>query len=293
MIFSVIILLLVGVIAFFHYTQGLWSATLSALCAILSAILAVSYHETVVNSLLAGAMADTAHAASLVGIFALSYIILRTMFDKMVPGNVRLPPTLDKVGGAVMGVIAGCYATGIAAIAAQAMSFGPSVAGYARYPVETSRDVQVQLVSGRAQEDITVEGELAENELDPGMRKKLIIPVDDIVIGTVAALSDGGSLAGKRKLASVHPNYIDELFLGRLGIQPGAKHTALNVGGKEQVEVPAVFRIDGELKQVDGEIPQVRSRPVTWPSRAPAGRTFVIVRTLFKPGAADDKDDLV
>src|SRR5688500_11798453 len=216
MIFSVIILLLVGVIAFFHYTQGLWSATLSALCALLSAILAVSYHETVVNSMLAGAMADTAHAAALVGIFALSYIILRTMFDKMVPGNLRLPPTLDKVGGAVMGLIAGCYSTGIVALAAQSMPFGPSVAGYARYAIAGSRGVVVEFVSGRAKEDSTVGDELQENELEPGARKKLMIPVDDIVVGTVAKLSAGGSLAGKRTLASVHPNYVDELFLGRL-----------------------------------------------------------------------------
>lgn len=293
MILSIVVLLIVGVIAFFHYTQGLWSATLSAFSAVLAAVLAVSYHEVVAGKLLAGAMADSSLALSLIGLFAAIYLILRMIFDSMVPGNLRLPPTLDKVGGAIMGAVAGAFSCGIVVLAAQSMSFGPAIAGYARYPIEDSRDVQVQIVGGRAQEDVTVNDELEEQELDPAQRVKLMIPVDDIVIGTVAKLSDGGSLAGARTLESVHPAYIDEMFLSRLGIQTGARRTALNVGGKEQVEVTGVFRIEGELRQTDAELAQVRSRPVTWPSKPPAGKSFLVVRTLFKTGTADDKDDLV
>ena len=40
-------------------------------------------------------------AAALIGLFALTYLILRIMFDTMVPGNVRLPPTLDTAALAV------------------------------------------------------------------------------------------------------------------------------------------------------------------------------------------------
>ena len=125
MIFPLAILILVGVIAYFHYVEGLFSATISAICAILAAVLAFSYHEVIIFTLLKGKVANYAHAMILVTLFALGYLILRVIFDKAVPGNVRFPLYVDRVGGAVMGIIAGVFATGILAIAAQSLPFGP------------------------------------------------------------------------------------------------------------------------------------------------------------------------
>src|SRR5687767_11781931 len=133
MILTIIILVLVGAIAFFHYTQGLFSATLSAICTILAAVLAFSYHEVVVDMLLGGRFAGSAHAITLVVLFAVIYMVLRVMFDKMVPGNVRLPLLMDKIGGAAMGLVAGVFAGGIILIVAQYLPLMPSVAGVARY----------------------------------------------------------------------------------------------------------------------------------------------------------------
>src|SRR5436190_1793245 len=125
-IFGLLILVLVGVIAFFHYTQGFFSAALSAIIAILAASLALGYHETVVSSLLQGRFADQAGAMALVIIFAVVYFLLRWMFDSFVPGNIRMPAIVDKIGAGVMGLIAGIFAGGIVAIAAQSLPFGPS-----------------------------------------------------------------------------------------------------------------------------------------------------------------------
>src|SRR5438067_853723 len=91
MIFSIIILLLVGGIAYYHYAQGFFSATMSAMIAVVAAVLAVSYHETLVLTLLKGKFADYAIGMGMIAIFALIYIVLRTVFDKAVPGNIRLP----------------------------------------------------------------------------------------------------------------------------------------------------------------------------------------------------------
>ncbi len=52
MIFSILMIVLVGIIGFFHYTQGLFSATISAVIAVIAAMLAMSYHEVLVTSLL-------------------------------------------------------------------------------------------------------------------------------------------------------------------------------------------------------------------------------------------------
>src|SRR3954452_24848457 len=104
MIFSIIILAIVGVVAYFHYAQGFFSALLSAICAVLASLIALSYQETVVEMLLKGKAADSANAMITVVLFALSYVILRTLFDKMIPGNVRVPLMVDKVGAAASGV---------------------------------------------------------------------------------------------------------------------------------------------------------------------------------------------
>ena len=47
MIFSILIILFIGIIAFFHFVQGFFSATISAMICVLAAVLAVSYDETV------------------------------------------------------------------------------------------------------------------------------------------------------------------------------------------------------------------------------------------------------
>ena len=109
MVFGIIIIALIGVIAFFHYTQGFWSATLSAVCAVFAAALAVGYHENVVNTLLKGKMADQANAIAIVAVFALTYLILRIIFDKAIPGNLRLPVIVDKIGAGIMGFFAAIF----------------------------------------------------------------------------------------------------------------------------------------------------------------------------------------
>src|SRR5688500_2139412 len=165
MIFPIVILVLVGVIAYFHYNEGLFSATISAVCAILAAVLAFSYHEVIIFSLLKGKAANYAHALVLVALFALGYLILRVIFDKAVPGNVRFPLYVDRVGGAVMGIIAGIFATGILAIAAQALPFTAG-APYTRYALDDDRDVAVQTSGSRQAEDAFVKAQL--DEAQPG-----------------------------------------------------------------------------------------------------------------------------
>src|SRR3954468_15169402 len=115
MIFSIIIILVIGVIAFFHYVQGFFGAAISAVIAVIAAVMAVSLHEPLVMLLLRGKVADSANALMLIATFALIYVIGRTIFDAAVPGNVRFPAIVDKIGGAIMGIFAGIFTAGIIA----------------------------------------------------------------------------------------------------------------------------------------------------------------------------------
>src|SRR5206468_1493782 len=111
----------------------------------------------------------------------------------------------------------------------------------------------------------------------------------------VQAMSNSGSLAGSRTLRSVHPNYADELFAQRLGIEVGAKRTALNLPDKSpQISVPepGVFRIDDDLNKnkmvVDGELPGLHQRAIdTIKPDDPAYKMQLVVRVKFEQNAAD------
>src|SRR3982751_1838485 len=118
MILSVIILLMVGGIAYFHYVTGFFSATLSAIAAVFSAAIAVSYQETIVEKFLGGKMVDYANGAVTVALFCVCYVLLRTLFDRLVPGNVRVPLWVDRIGAVAMGLVAGVMAAGTVAFAA-------------------------------------------------------------------------------------------------------------------------------------------------------------------------------
>src|SRR4051812_12003721 len=166
MILSLIILILIGVVAYFHYVQGLFGATISAIIAVIAACMAVSYHETLVDMLLKGKMADQANAMMLCAIFAGVYIILRVIFDKAVPGNLRFPSIVDAIGGGVMGLIAGIFATGVFALAAQSLPFGPSVAGHSRYALKGTQSVVVP--TDRNSQDVPMYDELASDTFEPG-----------------------------------------------------------------------------------------------------------------------------
>src|SRR5436190_17746206 len=141
--FTILILILIGLITFFHYLQGLFSGIISAVLAFIAAMIAVSYHEQVVESLLGGKMANTAHGIVLLAIFALVYLVGRVLFDNLVPGNVRVPSIVDKLRGAWMGLIAAQMAAGVVAIAAQEMPFYPAIWGYSRFELDSGEDVTI------------------------------------------------------------------------------------------------------------------------------------------------------
>ena len=132
MLLAILLILFVAAVAYIHFIQGALSGFISAVLAIISAAVALSYYEPLADTISGGKFADQAHAVCLIALFAVTYIVLRLLFDKFVPGNVRLPSTADKVGGAVFGAVAGVFGCGIVAIAAQTLPLGPSAIGYAR-----------------------------------------------------------------------------------------------------------------------------------------------------------------
>ncbi len=291
MIFSVFILVFVGLIAYFHWLQGLFSATLSAVIAAVAALLAVSFHEPLVAMLLGGRLAGQAHAVGLVAIFAGVYLLLRVLFDMVIPGGMQFPAVVDKVGGATMGVIAGIFATGILALAAQAMPFGPSLLGYSLYEVEDGGDEITVRTENNNFRETYLENVMRQDTFDPAQRQSLILPVDEMLLAMVKRQSAGGALAGSQPFSAIHPDYLLELFGTRIGIEAGGTRVAMETDTRNQMDVEGIYLV-GALPAIDSELDTIRKRQVKSPIAAASDEMFLVVRVMFDLNAAD-KDNVV
>ena len=261
MIFGVIVLALVAGIAFFHYVQGFFSAMVSAIVAIMAALIAVSYHERLAETLFVNTFPTYAHAVALVGLFAAGYVVMRLICDHLVSGNVRLPLLVDKIGAGVFGLIAAIFATGIFVLAAQLLPIGPSIAGYSRFALGDRDVAGVTVPAMRQKQDLAVSGELKNDSLRSSQASGVsFLPVDDLMLSVVQYVSSGGSLAGERSLHAIHPSYLDELFGHRLGPLFGSdilissdKQSGMTVSAAytstQVISNPADF----ELKNIRGE----------------------------------------
>lgn len=290
MILSVVVILIVGLIAYMHYLQGLLSGLISAVLAILASAMALSYYEPLARTLSGGKFNDTAQSICLLAIFAIVYLITRIIFDKFVPGNVRVPFIADKIGGAVLGLLAGMVAMGMVVIALQMMPFGPSIAGYSRFELDKESERHVAISNtgtGSSGVDRVVVDQTKSPNLEKDPQGLLLMPVDDLVLGINKRLSNGGALSTGNPFASVHPDLLQELFGQRLGLEVGTKHTASNAK-ETQVSVEQVNVLPTTLPWMIGEFAEIYRDAPKGNLTAQPGHRLISVTVMFGKDAADE-----
>lgn len=293
MLFGLLLLILAVLIAFFHYIQGWFTATSSAVISALAAVIAIGYHEDLVDAVLGGKLADQAHGIALIIIFSGVYIALRVGFDLLVPGYVYLGVLPDKIGAGVMGFVAAAFPIGILAIAAQSMPFAPSILGFARQEITSQRTegVAINPLGGGRTQDGRVQFELKDRTLNPERQTGLFVPFDSWALALASRVSNGGSMAGTRTIESVHPDYLFQLFSSRVGLQVGSKITAFPIGGKSSVQVDKIWRVNERtgFPQIDGDLESVRpsGERVDATYRPEAGKVLLVVRVSVSRDASD------
>jgi uncharacterized membrane protein required for colicin V production len=299
MIFSVILFALAGVVAFFQYVQGFFSATISAILAIIAAIVAMGWYEQAAPLLFNAKIYDQAASISLVVIFAVVYILPRLLIDSFVPGNVRVPFLVEKIGAGAMGLIAGLVCTGIVAVAADALPFGSTIGMYSRFGTTDQKDAMYAGPSGQML-DTQTHDVFTGDKIDPedSTESHVWLGQDDLVVNWAKKASGpDGSLANDRPMAAVHPDLLDELYGQRLGIQPGAKHTAVNTDQTQLVTVKGIYTPPRPIPQVDGEPLQMRisgAQPPASTVAADGDQIVLVVRMNFAgKDLADDTDNLL
>ncbi len=224
--YPLLLLILAGAIAYFHYTQGLFSAGVSMILAILSALVAVGWAEAATLGIMGGKYADASLGIMMVILFGATYLVLRVIFDRFVPGNLRFPVVADRIGAGVLGFVTGLFTVGVIAIATQTMPFGPSLWGYERFPMKND-GVAVRVAGQNQMQDRKMD-EVDGVRFVEDQQSGMFLPADSLLLGALKIVSrPGGSLETGIPFASLHPSYLQELFGQRLAVEPGAMHTAM------------------------------------------------------------------
>ena len=106
---------MVGLIAYWWSNQGAFSALLHCFCVVIAGAVALALWEPVtVAFLLSGGFFDNyIWGVSLIGLFAITLLILRVIMDKTIRANVDLPPWMQWGLGLPLGAAAGTITVGI------------------------------------------------------------------------------------------------------------------------------------------------------------------------------------
>ncbi|HAU37286.1 MAG TPA: hypothetical protein DCX07_06165 [Phycisphaerales bacterium] len=184
MLIVVLATILILAIAFFQVNQGLYSALIMTILTIACALLAFNYYEPLAATLY-GRMPDYADGACLMVLFVIPLLIIRELFDRYLGGNVVMGVWADRIGGGVLGLVAGTVLVGVLLVAVQMFPFPAAILGYAPYDATLKRSAH----------------------LEP-------FRPDEFVLGMVGTLS-GGSMRSENNFAGAHREMLLDLFCAR------------------------------------------------------------------------------
>ena len=150
-IFNLIILGLVGLIAYWWANEGLFSALIHLVCVITAGAISLSLWEQITMPMLKGGSFDNyAWGVVLVGVFAVSLLILRIAADKIMPSNVNFPTWANFAFGGFCGAAAGVISIGICLIGSGFVQSTNEIFGFRG----TGRDENNKAVIGKVGDPI-------------------------------------------------------------------------------------------------------------------------------------------
>ncbi len=255
MIIHVMAILLILGIAYLQMTQGLFSSLIMAVCTVFSAGLAIILYEPLATTMynVQPAIAD---GVSLALLFATSLFVLRYLADQFINKDILFDMYVDRVGGAIFGLLSGTFIIGVLLVVMQLLPFGRVVMGdYRPYN-------------------------------DSLLREKRLAPFfpDDCVVGFGKIIS-AGSMSGAQSLVQVHDDLLLEAFCTR--------NTA-NRHGRVDTEINALrflgaYQYPDDARNINWEdLDKAPPNPLV-PEEIPT--KVLIVRVSVNVSATGDKND--
>lgn len=289
MLFNFLVVVLVAAVAYFHYSQGMLSSLISMVIALFASVIAIGYYESLVP-MFVDSLPDSAIAIAVTILFTLSYFIPRLIFDKFVPGNIRVPLVMDKGIAIICGLIAALSAVGVTAIAFQSMPWSETPT-FVPSRLEHAGETTVTVPRGPNRREMDASFNEVKKEMPgPEDDRGLWIPADRFVIGLVSAQSSEGALAGDHPFKSIHPGFLQQLYMGRLGIETGGQRSASNLGKTPDfklIDGQALYAPQQPLPQIDAEIDQIRKRALDETISPTVTETLLVVRILMHSSTVD------
>lgn len=267
---ALVLLIILGCAAFQYFKGTLFQAIATIIIAICASVIAFGYFEFLANLIIS--RVDTGGLLSLVPwaqtlcftlLFILAFAILQTGALMLVRKPVDFGFLPERIGRVVCGIFLGLILSGLLLTALQ-MAPIPIKFPYQRFN---------------------------------GKRNKVLLNADGFTTGLFSIISKG-SFSGKRSFATLHPDYLDQLFLNRIITD------ASILSGSEAIEVPmkeAVWPAPEILKkQIDQLVSELNRRgklgnestgeSITMPGLVASNYDSMIVRVGIKRSAVTTKE---
>ncbi len=181
MILNLLVIAMIGLIAYLWSSQGMFSAMMHFVCVIVAGAIAFAFWEPVAGMLIGmgGVVQELAFGLGLMLPFLVALFVLRVACDKLVPKGMDFDDASNFVGGLVFGAASGFLTAGVLVTSISYFRLPPNFLGYT--PVQA--DPSGTIVKG----------------------SNLWVPVDSMTVGLYEFVSRG-SLATSAPLAVRAPD---------------------------------------------------------------------------------------
>jgi hypothetical protein len=266
-----VVVIILGCTAYQYFKGTFVKALATIIISIFSCIVAFGYFEILANIILSRSnnssyifIAPWALSLCFMLLFILTFAILQTASVQLIHKSIDLGFLPERIGRVICGILLGYIISGLL------------LTGLEMTPLPTKHPYQ----------------RFNPTKLEPENPNKVLLNANGFVTGLFSTVSNG-SLSGKRSFATIHANYLDQLFLNRLFEKPSLVTSSIPA---IEIPRPAVWPTSEALrKQIDEFISELNSRgrltdettgrQVPMPGWIKSGYEPTIVRIGFKRGA--------
>ncbi len=217
-----VVLIILGCVAYQYLKGTLVKSFAVVIISICASVVAFGYFELLANVFISREILVLwAQPLSFVLLFILAFAVLQTIAVQLTRQPVDLGLLPERIGRVVCGIFLGLIVSGLLLTAA---AMAPISAKYPYQRFDATRP-------------------------DPENPGKVLLNADGFATGWFNIISSG-SFSGKRSFATLHPAFLDQLFLNRHEIDGGVS----SITSSKAVEIPrkAVWPAPEGLKDSDG-----------------------------------------
>ena len=252
---NIVLVLFLGFMIYWWGSQGIFSAMLQLALTVIAGVVALAFWEPITQMFIS-VVPDSAWAIGLLLPFGAALIVLRVVFDMLVPGNLDYHNMAHKTVGGFLGFVSGVLIAGMLIIGIQYSGMS-SLLNY--------------------------EGFTLDGQGKPVRKSSLVVPVDTIAGGFYSYLSGGAfsPIVANTTVADYHPMLAVESSFYHQAAFPASRR-GLRPENVKLAENAGCFQYKGALPQkLDKQLTADASRQVVIVG------TDVVLQATGRHGAAD------